>query len=321
MRDVKNRNNQPKKIVIMSTWGAGSGTLSSILLKHLNAYFHQEPLHYFGGRQVETVSDTIEAKRVIEALLKCEYRNPVLAKYLYHARFQWPRQFQSNPSILKGCSSLRNSDCFDQGYLQHQCQNYNIQVMRILRLRLHHLEELLKDRGMDMRVLFLIRDPRGTLQSRMDTIKSCAQFLSCHCSTTLCRHLSDDWTSFRSLRAQFPGHVWAIRFEDLHGNREDTMRKLLTFLDLEMDLSTRMSILSKIFTSQNNKIDPFESALDWRKQLSGMNASAIDKNCRSKMSPMGYLTCDGKVPLTKCDPLQRNMNLNPLRLATNLGFA
>lgn len=98
IRDVKNRSNQPKKILvsrfklshskygndiflwkqIMSSWGSGSGTLSSILLKHLNVYFHQEPLHYFGSRQVETVLDTIEAKRVIEALLKCEYRNPVL---------------------------------------------------------------------------------------------------------------------------------------------------------------------------------------------------------------------------------------------------
>lgn len=91
------------------------------------------------------------------------------------------------------------------------------------------------------------------------------------------------------------------------------MRKLLTFLDLEMDLSTRMSIVSKTVRGPNNndEIDAFESALDWRKQLSAANVSSIDKNCHSAMSPMGYLTCHGKVPLTKCDPLLRNVNLNP----------
>lgn len=71
----------------------------------------------------------------------------------------------------------------------------------IFRLRL--AESLLQNEKLNVRILFLVRDPRGTMQSRLHR-DWCPTNPDCYDPSRLCNDLDDDYQAAAMLRQKFP---------------------------------------------------------------------------------------------------------------------
>ena len=86
--------------------------------------------------------------------------------YLEHAS---KRQFlmRMNFRLWKSCTASNFTEgCFDPGLVKKFCKMFPIRMIKTVRLRVKYLEELLEHPILKLKVIILIRDPRGVMRSR-----------------------------------------------------------------------------------------------------------------------------------------------------------
>ena len=86
------------------------------------------------------------------------------------------------------------------------CRLFPFQSMKTVRLRLRLTKSFLADNNMNVRVLLLVRDPRGTMESRNHR-DWCPGNPDCEDPARLCSDLVDDYHSAVELKKQFPDKV------------------------------------------------------------------------------------------------------------------
>ena len=76
---------------------------------------------------------------------------------------------------MNSCQKLlpRATMCYMPQYLNAVCPLYPIKLIKTVRLRVKATEKLLQDPAMDLKIIVLVRDPRGTYNSRSE-MKGCA---------------------------------------------------------------------------------------------------------------------------------------------------
>lgn len=115
-----------------------------------------------------------------------------------------------------------------------------------------------------MRLVYLVRDPRGTLKSR-ESRPWCQNQIDCADAATLCQDLESDYQTARNLIRRFPTRFSAIRYEDLSKEPFKMMKNILKFYGLPFDDSvkkylnthTKESIGGAISTQRNSTAAPF----------------------------------------------------------------
>ena len=101
------------------------------------------------------------------------------------------------------------------------CPLFPIQSIKTVRLRLNLTRSLVEDPSLNVKVLLLVRDPRGTMQSRKHRveIKKKKMYLNivkqevgwcpgnpdCDDPARLCGDLVSDYQAFKQLSKEFPG--------------------------------------------------------------------------------------------------------------------
>jgi carbohydrate 6-sulfotransferase 6 len=97
--------------------------------------------------------------------------------------------------------------CTDPVFLNALCSIYPVHFMKTVRLAVNLTRPLLLDRTFDdVKVLYLVRDPRATLNSRKSR-DFCAATPSCIKAESLCSDLVDDFYSLIELQNAFPGRI------------------------------------------------------------------------------------------------------------------
>ena len=96
------------------------------------------------------------------------------------------------------------------------------------RLRLNLTRELVRDPSLDVRVVLLVRDPRGTMLSRRhgNVARWCTE-PDCTDPGRVCRDLLEDHRAARRLVAEHPDRYRVVRYEDLALRPADQTRSLL----------------------------------------------------------------------------------------------
>ncbi|KAG4071372.1 hypothetical protein HA402_004076 [Bradysia odoriphaga] len=89
--------------------------------------------------------------------------------------------------------------------------------MTEVRLRPSFVEPLLIDSELNVKIVLLIRDPRGIIASRKRD-EWCAHSKECLDYTKLCQDLVLDAKAAQYLTKKYPGRFKAIRYEDLSLN-------------------------------------------------------------------------------------------------------
>ncbi|KAK4302100.1 hypothetical protein Pmani_025787 [Petrolisthes manimaculis] len=278
---------QPVRNLIITTWRSGSTFLGDVLFSHPGTFYHYEPLLDFGIHQVRNGDNATQAIFNIHHLLKCNYSD--MEHYLnYGPKHPW--LFNHNSRLWSYCTSFPDI-CYQPEFLSPFCRLFPFQSLKAVRLRLHLTTELLKDKTLDVRVLLLVRDPRGTIQSRHHR-EWCPDNPDCNDPVRLCQDLVDDYKAAIILRTQFPHSIRVIRYEDLAFDTYNTTKDLYNFFRLSYHSSvqkflnshTKKNIGGASSTFRDSKAAP----IHWQQDLSWQEVDSIQRVCSNALRLWGY---------------------------------
>lgn len=282
--------------VILSTWRSGSTFLGDILNSMPANYYHYEPLLHYDIVQIRGPPQSDAAVETLRQLLKCNYTQ--LTEYLDYGQ-NHNYLFSHNIRLWRNCR-LYPQFCYDAQFLNGFCRLFPFQSMKVVRLRLALAEALLKDDALNVRIVLLIRDPRGTIQSRKHR-DWCPGQPDCDNSTILCNDMVADFKAAKTFAKRYPTKFKAVRYEDLSLEPFKTTNEILNFYGLPfdpeveefLDSHTRTDIGGVSSTFRDSKTAPFH----WMRDLSFAEVEQIQLNCLEAMSLWGYKETDDEIAL------------------------
>jgi len=112
--------------------------------------------------------------------------------------FKWNKFFW-------GICRFRMTSCFDPNFIHQTCQRAKVHIMKVARLQMRHLQTLLpKLNDLNVNIVYLVRDPRGTLKSRQNMIWCSTKKLTCSDISSLCSEMRQDLHSFNEFKKLYP---------------------------------------------------------------------------------------------------------------------
>ena len=296
-----------RHIMIVTTWRSGSTFLGDLLNHYKGVFYYFEPLHYF-AKVKKTPQSEIE---FLESLLKCRYDQDNIG-YLHHISKPANKFLFKNHNfrLWNTCSHLLPQEmmCLLPEYLNKVCPLYPIKLIKTVRLDLRDTETLIKDPSLDLKILFLVRDPRGTYNSRSSTaISNWCNKDQCADPEVGCEQMMDNINAAFDLETRYPGTIKLVRYEDLSMYPHDVVADMMDFLDLPMIEELNNYIVThtgaeKLKIVRNKKTHKVEhkknpygtsrnstaTAYAWRDKLSFDHIEQIQDACSAPMSKLGY---------------------------------
>ncbi|CAG9858453.1 unnamed protein product [Phyllotreta striolata] len=279
---------KPIRTIIITTWRSGSTFLGDILNSVPGNYYHYEPLLEYEIVRIRGYPYAERALRTLKNLLHCDYKK--LRSYLRYGRSH-VYLFTHNTRLWDQCEQFP-SYCWNPNFLSQFCKLFPFQSMKSVRLSLDLAENLLEDSSLNVKVILLIRDPRGTLQSRKHR-DWCPGNPDCDQPLNLCSDMVSDYLAAGKLKKKYSDRFRALRYEDLSLNPYEIVQELFSFLGLHFHNSvkqflnshTRVNIGGVSSTFRDSKSAPFH----WKTDLNYTEIQAIEEVCEDAMKLWGYV--------------------------------
>lgn len=294
---------QPMRSLIITTWRSGSTFLGDILNALPGNFYHYEPLLNYDIRQLRPAdADAGAAVQQLQQLLACNYSGSAMAEYLEFGR-DHNYQHNHNTRLWRYCRT-RPQLCSDPEFLGAFCEQFPLQSMKVVRIRLQLADKLLAapELGDRARVVLLVRDPRGVLQSRKHR-DWCPGRPDCDRAERLCADMVEDAKAVQRLQRRWPSRVKWMRYEDLSVEPYGRTQELLAFLGLPFDAAveefldshTRMDAGGVSSTFRDSKAAPFH----WMTDLSWREVQEIQGWCGEAMRRWGYVEAERRSVLKR----------------------
>ncbi|GAB0086388.1 uncharacterized protein DMENIID0001_004410 [Sergentomyia squamirostris] len=294
----------PIRSVVISTWRSGSTFFGDILNSVPGTFYYLEPLMNFKFIQIRNESDLKASLALsnIKKLLQCDYSGTSIKEYLNYKN----TIFDRNTRLWPVCKQNKKL-CKHPDFLTPFCRLFPLQSMKIVRLRLPLAGKLLDDPELNVRIALLVRDPRGTLQSRKHK-EWCIGHEDCDNPSTLCQDLVTEYYEAQLLRKKYPKRFRVVRYEDLSINPYEMTKEILHFYGLPMhpevikflNTHTKVDIAYFHSTYRNSKSAPFH----WIKDLTYEEIDTIQNGCSEAMKLWGYKKATNfSILSNKFDPL------------------
>ncbi|KAG6463693.1 hypothetical protein O3G_MSEX014021 [Manduca sexta] len=190
-------------------------------------FYHYEPLLKFGIIQIRGPPYADKAMSTIKNMLKCDYEG--MEDYFEYGRTHL-HQFSHNTRLWDHCKYKKDL-CVDSDFTAKLCKLFPFQSMKVVRFRLRLIKELIEDKELNVKVVLLIRDPRGVMQSRQHR-NFCKPSPDCWKPELLCADMISDYVAAGRLLSQYPDRLMVLRYEELALNPNTTTQLLLKFLRL-----------------------------------------------------------------------------------------
>ncbi|XP_068214375.1 uncharacterized protein [Palaemon carinicauda] len=278
---------QVRRVIILSTWRSGSTFLGDLLRSYPGAFFSFEPLHHLlknlhlqEGPLVEVVTN------LIRSILTCNYSDQdEYVSYMRNNTFL----IDHNTRLWNSCARNR-ALCFDKDYISKMCKYMPVNVMKTVRMGLSPVVELLQDPSLDLRVIHLVRDPRGSLHSRMQL--SWCKSMACSDPETVCSDLLTDLKLATSVKEKFPDRYLFVRYEDLSLEPEKKAREIMSFLDLTYQKSVSAFVRDHTSLARRSKKKPGtystyrdskSTTFAWRGALNYTTVEGIQEVCKDSL--------------------------------------
>lgn len=214
--------------------------------------------------------------------------------------------------------SISDAECIVPELYRKVCSISQVRLIKTVRLRVRATEKLLNDPvlGKTVKIVVLVRDPRGVMHSRAE-FPSCA-FPYCSDVTTVCRDLASDIIATSQIKKTHPDRIHLIRYEDLSIDPFGTSDELFKFLGLPqyrlvdtfIEEHTR-TLRSRSLPTNGDKITTDtaqEKAMQersganyhsttrnskatvflWKKNMRNEDISNVQRVCKNSMKMLGY---------------------------------
>ncbi|CAL4181683.1 unnamed protein product, partial [Meganyctiphanes norvegica] len=301
----------PLQLVIATTWRSGSTFLEELLASHPAVYNHYEPLMQFDLHQVRDGGDALKAQKLVHDLLSCSYNSE--SEYMKKAK-EIRDMFQRNTRIWKVCKTEEWGEglCYNDSFLKQACKLFPWSTMKLVRLRLNLLEPVLQDASLNVKVIYLVRDPRGVMNSRSATVQWC-KTADCNDPALLCQDMDSDLTAAIKLKNKYPQQIYILRYEDLALNPINKTHELLDYLKFELDSNIEEFLKSHTTTNYDKpwstKRESSTRVTYWSTKLSAPRLKEIQDSCVAVMKKFGYLTVNSTKEVTSVNKILAPVNL------------
>ena len=197
-----------RHVLIATTWRSGSTFLGDLFNRYPGVFYSFEPLHYI-DHKYGALSDNLDEKkeehvRLVSEVFKCKPESG----YFIHANKPENRfLFKHNFRLWNVCENLlmASAACFMPELYLKTCPIFPIRVIKTVRMRVAETENLLLDPELKdtLKIVFLVRDPRGVMNSR-SSMDWCRQ-KTCSDAYTVCKDLTADIIAALHLKKKYPG--------------------------------------------------------------------------------------------------------------------
>ncbi|KAG8234041.1 hypothetical protein J437_LFUL014128 [Ladona fulva] len=328
---VPEKGGTPLRNVLVTTWRSGSTFLGDVLNSQPANFYHYEPLLPLGIIQVGEKSPYANSSIAsLRQLLLCNYTGMEDSYLAYGQEHKW--LMSHNTRLWDSCGG-NHELCWNPDFLTRSCRLFPFQSMKVVRLRLRLAATLLQDKSLNVRMILLVRDPRGTMQSRRHR-EWCPPSPDCSDPKRLCKDLVDDYWAAVELRKLYPDRFLVLRYEDLSLNPSTVTQSLFEFLGLAqgigvpveenkdetllhpaiihfLETHTKADQGGVSSTHRDSRTAPFR----WRKELSPIEINSIQSSCREALHLWGYKEMSIKKVLGKARGPHKNTDIddfNPL---------
>ena len=170
-----------------------------------------------------------------------------------------------------------------------KCDTSNLRIVKSIRLPLRSLFRLMR-KYPDLRVVYLVRDPRAILKSQVKAFGHSPK------TGSFCRMVLDDVNHMKLLLQTFPGRAVTVRYEDISNDPLEWTRRLYKFLQVEMTQRVVDNVKNMTSGPDKKKVwiysvvrsDARKTANRWRTEIDFKDSREVDKACRSVYEWLGY---------------------------------
>lgn len=289
------------RILVVTYFRSGSTFLGDLLQQNWKSFFTFEPLHYMSdGVRIEG-QRTEEAIDLIEKIFRCDFQS--VSTYI-----DWVKQTKNQflfkwNKFLWGVCRFRSKTCFDPIFIRETCLRAKVHIMKVVRLDLRHLDSVLSRlTDLDVHVLYLVRDPRGTLKSRQNMMW-CSHKTNCSDIKSLCSEMRDDIQAYRRLQAVYPTKLTLVRYEDLASDPRGYAKRLLKQVGIPYSASVRRFLQTHTNStwSEISKRNPYTTirnsksvAYEWRQTLNLSDIVEVQNTCADVLRALDYSFIEDK---------------------------
>ena len=178
--------------------------------------------------------------------------------------------------------------------MRDKCLTSKLRVIKTIRMSMG-LTEYLLERIRNLKIVHLVRDPRGIIKSRTrgDFLReeNKEQLLS---AREICKTFMADIYAADILKKKFPGRIKRFRYEDIAVNTSRSVQELYNFIGLDVPASMPQWIKNHTSNGEYNgyygliRNDSSQIAYQWKTSLSRRRIAETDSICNSFYTIAGY---------------------------------
>ncbi|XP_069093407.1 carbohydrate sulfotransferase 5-like [Pleurodeles waltl] len=331
-------------ILILTSWRSGSSFVGQLFNQNPNVFYLIEPTWHVWASMPNESFQLLQmpVRDLLRSIFMCDMSTfqPYIKRYKFITDlFMWhdSRALCSPPA----CNAFNRSDivnremCFQRcgkisfPMVEETCNTYSHIVLKTVRIMdLNVLYPLLKDPQLNLKIIHLVRDPRGVLLSREHfkglyrddkTITGTKDKLAdrFHVMQEICAAQVRIYKSAIQNPPDFLKDRYVmVRYEDLVNNPVGHIKDWYSFVGLNMSPKLEswiQNITHSEIPKERNFLplsgDSAKIAQQWRKNLNFTNVEKVQAICKQEMDLFGYR-------MVNTTEEQKNMSLDiltPLR--------
>ncbi|KAL7885373.1 hypothetical protein AOLI_G00056680 [Acnodon oligacanthus] len=355
-------NSRKTHILILATTRSGSSFVGQLFNQHSDIFYLFEPLYHVQSTLIPhfTHSRNMADRRVmlgasrdlLRSLYDCDlfflesYIKPQPANHTTDKLFRrGASKALCSPPV---CDALSPSEAYlEEGECIRKCASLNLTLaaescrekrhvaIKTVRIpEISDLRALIEDPRLNLKVIQLVRDPRGILASRIETFRDTYRLWRIWRATgrkpynldltqlsTVCEDILRSITTGFSRPSWLRGRYILVRYEDLARNPLQKTREIYDFLGLSMEKSVEEWIQNN--TRSTNDIsarhkygtvrDSAANAESWRLKLSHEIVEHTQSACQQVLEELGYRSVNSREEL-------RNMSVSVVEDKTFVPF-
>ena len=294
------KTNQSVPILLVSTWRSGSTFIGQLLGSHPGAWFWSEPGHFLElGKprlSVDKITDD-EIIPVVQNSLKCAHGEQFM---IHNGRAMFA--YFENVKYWNICMKklhLGKAMCTSKAFVDTICALFPIRVAKTVRMRLRAVKVLLEDPDLkqNLKVIYLIRDPRAVMRSRRK-VGFCVRPY-CTDPKILCQNHVKDYLIAKEIAYKYPSKFRILRYEDFALDPYHVTDQLLEFLKLPPSIHVdrfleRRTELSRDHDthSKDDVSFPKTKAFAWMQSMNKTEVIKIQEVCDEALHAFGYKPID-----------------------------
>ncbi|XP_071958742.1 carbohydrate sulfotransferase 1-like [Antedon mediterranea] len=293
----------PSHILIITNRRSGSSFLGQLFNQNKNVFFHFEPLksieqkvprEYFAGNSTEMISDIFNCRFPPKHSLLNFYSKNHLHRLSSRALSTPPLcEPETNVGPKRTCKALKSVTTHDE------CLKYKLFAVKTIRFaKLQDIESLARDQSFNLKIIHLVRDPRGTFISRAKSEKKTSMDMTPDELNNV-RYLCLRMKQNLEFVTNKPTPDWLkdiykiVRYEDMARKPEETAQHLYKFAGLgKLPRHVVQWITNNTQTSSGDSyaVSRNSSATwqEWRNSIPFETSVGIQDVCRDVLRMLGY---------------------------------